>query len=220
MKKLIVGILLTSLLTVTKAYADFEFIETTLGKVEDIQKKAQNVQEKLKKIEAQINALRQGDFGPLEELVSGITNEVKVDVKMLNPLSEKAGDNQGMEDAFEENLIPQYTDENQDETYLAYQETINATYRENLARLYAYALTLRTNMEKTRQENSSDDEPANADDSREILQKHATKEATENARRMAHIWDMQSSILELYIFEISKNLSNSVDEEETGENGI
>lgn len=217
MKKLLLGTVLLSFMYAGAAKADFEAVETTLGQLENIQKEAQNVQEKLKEVEAKLNALRQGDFGPLSDVVSKIPNDIKVDVKMLGPMAEKAGDSAGMEEAVEENLIPQYTNKNQDETYIAYQKTIEATRRENLSRLYAYALTLRTNMEKTRRENKSDDEPVTTEDSREILQSAVTKEAMENARRVAHIWDMQSGVYELYLMQISQQLSNTTDEETEGE---
>ena len=52
-------------------------------------------------------------------------------------------------------------------------------------------------------------------DSREILQSAATKEAMENARRYAHIWDMQSAIYELQLIEKALLFSNK----DKGESG-
>lgn len=198
------------------AQADFEAVETVLGKLEEVQKEAQNVQEELKKVQAEINSIRQGDIGPLSDIASNIKNEVKVDVKMIGPLADKAGDGMGMEDAVEGNLIPQYDGTDQDVTYKAYQETVNASYRENLSRMYAYALSLRANMDKTRKEGGSSDDTVDAEDSRAVLSA-LSKEATENARRVAHIWDMQTALYELYLFEYAKKLSNTVEPDEEGE---
>ncbi len=217
MKKLLVWTLLFTLLGGSWAYADFEAVETTLSKLEDVQKEAQNVQEELKKVEAKLNAIRQGEFGPLKEVTSNITNEKKVDVKMITSIAEKVGDVKELEGAVEENMIPQYTSKNQDATYFTTKDTTDAIRRENLSRIYAYALTLRTNMAKTRAENSGDDTPVTAENSREILQSAATKEAMENARRLAHIWDMQSSIYELYLIEKALLLSGEVSADEEGE---
>lgn len=95
-------------------------------------------------------------------------NEKKVDVKLIGPIAEKVGDTKELEGAVEENIIPQYTDKDQDKAYFVNKDTTDAIRRENLSRMYAYALTLRTNMAKTRKEGASDDKPVEAKDSREI----------------------------------------------------
>ena len=146
MKTFFAWTLLFSLLGINCAHADFEAVETTLGKLEDVQKEAQNVQEELKKVQAAMNAVRQGEFGPLEEVKSNILNEKKVDVKLIGPIAEKVGDTKELEGAVEENIIPQYTDKDQDKAYFVNKDTTDAIRRENLSRMYAYALTLRTNM--------------------------------------------------------------------------
>ena len=110
MKTFFAWTLLLSLLGINCAHADFEAVETTLGKLEDVQKEAQNVQEELKKVQAAMNAVRQGEFGPLEEVKSNILNEKKVDVKLIGPIAEKVGDTKELEGAVEENIIPQYTE--------------------------------------------------------------------------------------------------------------
>ena len=51
MKTFFAWTLLFSLLGINCAHADFEAVETTLGKLEDVQKEAQNVQEELKKVQ-------------------------------------------------------------------------------------------------------------------------------------------------------------------------
>ena len=117
MKTFFAWTLLFSLLGINCAHADFEAVETTLGKLEDVQKEAQNVQEELKKVQAAMNAVRQGEFGPLEEVKSNILNEKKVDVKLIGPIAEKVGDTKELEGAVEENIIPQYTDKDQDKAY-------------------------------------------------------------------------------------------------------
>ena len=216
MKTFFAWTLLFSLLGINCAHADFEAVETTLGKLEDVQKEAQNVQEELKKVQAAMNAVRQGEFGPLEEVKSNILNEKKVDVKLIGPIAEKVGDTKELEGAVEENIIPQYTDKDQDKAYFVNKDT-DAIRRENLSRMYAYALTLRTNMAKTRKEGASDDKPVEAKDSREILQSAATREAMENARRFAHIWDMQAAIYELQLIEMAQRFSNKSGGESEGD---
>ena len=119
MKTFFAWTLLFSLLGINCAHADFEAVETTLGKLEDVQKEAQNVQEELKKVQAAMNAVRQGEFGPLEEVKSNILNEKKVDVKLIGPIAEKVGDTKELEGAVEENIIPQYTDKDQDKAVKA-----------------------------------------------------------------------------------------------------
>ena len=106
MKTFFAWTLLFSLLGINCAHADFEAVETTLGKLEDVQKEAQNVQEELKKVQAAMNAVRQGEFGPLEEVKSNILNEKKVDVKLIGPIAEKVGDTKELEGAVEEHIIP------------------------------------------------------------------------------------------------------------------
>ena len=212
MKTFFAWTLLFSLLGINCAHADFEAVETTLGKLEDVQKEAQNVQEELKKVQAAMNAVRQG-----EEVKSNILNEKKVDVKLIGPIAEKVGDTKELEGAVEENIIPQYTDKDQDKAYFVNKDTTDAIRRENLSRMYAYALTLRTNMAKTRKEGASDDKPVEAKDSREILQSAATREAMENARRFAHIWDMQAAIYELQLIEMAQRFSNKSGGESEGD---
>lgn len=126
MKTFFAWTLLFSLLGINCAHADFEAVETTLGKLEDVQKEAQNVQEELKKVQAAMNAVRQGEFGPLEEVKSNILNEKKVDVKLIGPIAEKVGDTKELEGAVEENIIPQYTDKDQDKAYFVNKDTTDA----------------------------------------------------------------------------------------------
>ena len=192
MKTFFAWTLLFSLLGINCAHADFEAVETTLGKLEDVQKEAQNVQEELKKVQAALNAARQGEFGPLKEVKSNILNEKKIDVKLIGSIAEKVGDTKELEGAVEENIIPQYTDKDQDKTYFINKDTTDAIRRENLSRMYAY-------------------------DSREILQSAATREAMENARRFAHIWDMQAAIYELQLIEMAQRFSNKSGGESEGD---
>ncbi len=94
-------------------------------------------------------------------------------------------------------------------------DTTDAIRRESLSRMYAYALVLRVNMEEARTKGQAADKTVKAGDSREILQSAATKEAMENARRYAHIWDMQSAIYELQLIEKALLFSNK----DKGESG-
>lgn len=217
MKTFLLGTLSLMFLTVKPVYADFEALETALGKLEDVQKEAQNVQEELKEVQAKLNAVRQGDIGQLEGITSSLPNSGKVEVKLLDSVSEKVGDLKGLEGAVEGTMLPQYTDKDQNQTYIETQNTIEAVRRENLSRMYAYALSLRANMEKNRKEGTAADEPITTENSREILQKALTKEAMENARRVARIWDMQAAIDELKLIETAQRYSNDVKEDEETE---
>lgn len=196
----------------SEALADFEALETTLGKLEDVQKEAQNVQEQLKEVQAKLNALRQGDFGQLSGISSSIQNLGKVDLKLISSVADKVGDVDGLKQAVASTMLPQYEDKDQSSTYIETRNAVNAVRRENLSRMYAYALTLRTNMEKNRQEGGIQDTPVSAENSREILQSATTKEAMENARRVAHIWDMQASIDELKLIETAQRYSGEAEE--------
>lgn len=196
------------------AYADFEAVESVMVTVEKAQKEAQNVQEKLKEAEAALNSARQGNFGPLEEIKSSIPNVKKVDINQLPSVAGVIGDKKELEKVIEKDTVPNYTDKNQNDTYQDVKDVIEAQKRENVSRLYAYALTLRTNMDKNRL--TVKDDPIETKDSREIL-KQINKEASESARRVAQIVDMQSAIFEIDLNNRLISLSNKISEDEEKE---
>ena len=142
-KTLLIFVVSLGVLFAEQSYADFEGVETVLTQLEKLQKKAEVVQEKYKKIESAINSVRQGDFGPITDLAKEY-NIDKVATKQFNKLAgiTKPDD---MQTAIEAETIPNYTNENQVDTYNEIQEINNAILREDLSRLYAYAFTLRTN---------------------------------------------------------------------------
>lgn len=211
-KTLLIFVVSLGVLFAEQSYADFEGVETVLTQLEKLQKKAEVVQEKYKKIESAINSVRQGDFGPITDLAKEY-NIDKVATKQFNKLAgiTKPDD---MQTAIEAETIPNYTNENQVDTYNEIQEINNAILREDLSRLYAYAFTLRTNMSKENKER--DDEAKQTDDAREML-KLANEEAEESAQRMNRIVDMISSRYELDLRMVLKSLSVDVEEDEEGD---
>ena len=211
-KALLIFVVSLGVLFTKQSYADFEGVETVLTQLEKVQKKAEVVQEKYKKIEAAINSVRQGVFGPIADLAKEY-NIDKVATKQFNKLSGITNP-ADMQSAIETETIPNYTNENQTETYNEAQEINNAILREDLSRLYAYAFTLRTNMAKENKER--DDEAKQTDDAREML-KLANEEAEESAQRMNRIVDMISSRYELDLRMVLKSLSVDVEEDEEGD---
>lgn len=208
-KTLLIFVVCLGVLFAKLSYADFEAVETTLTVLEKGQKKAEVIQEKYKKIESAYNSLRQGDLGPLADLANEYKIE-KVNVLQFNKLAgiTKQGD---MQSAIETETIPNYTNKNQIETYNEAQEINDAILREDLARLYAFAFTLRTDM--ARENKERDDEAKQTDNAREMLQL-ANEEATESSKRINRIVDMISSRYEINLRIVLKTLSIDVEDEE------
>ena len=71
-KTLLIFVVSLGVLFAEQSYADFEGVETVLTQLEKLQKKAEVVQEKYKKIESAINSVRQGDFGPITDLAKEV----------------------------------------------------------------------------------------------------------------------------------------------------
>lgn len=211
-KALLIFIVCAGVFLVKQSYADFEGVETVLTQLEKIQKKGQVVQEKYEKIESAINSVRQGEFGPIADLAKEY-NIDKVTTKQFNKLVGITNQSD-MQSAIEAETIPNYTNENQTETYDEIQEINNAILREDLSRLYAYAFTLRSNMAK--ENKKRDDEAKQTDDAREML-KLANEEAEESAQRMNRIVDMISSRYELDLRIVLKSLSVHVEEDDEGD---
>ena len=114
-KTLLIFIVSLGALFAKQSYADFEAVETTLTQLEKVQKKAEVIQEKYKKIESAINSVRQGDFGPISDLAK----EYKIDkiaTKQFNKLAGKANPSE-LQEALEKETIPNYTNENQVDSY-------------------------------------------------------------------------------------------------------
>jgi hypothetical protein len=208
-KTLFIFTMLLSFICISNAYADFEAVETTLGKVEKLQREGQNVQEKLKQVQAEINAERQGASGALGKVETAIPNVKKVDVSHLPDVAGavEGKDKQQLGKAVEENFVPDYSDPDKSKVFEETKAKEEANKRNNAVRMYAYAFTLRTNMEKTRKEEKNKDEEINADDGRSPL-RAANEVAAESARRMAHIWDMQASLTELNLSILIQELAS------------
>ena len=198
MKKLLVFTLLLLGLGVPKAYADFEAIELVLGRLEVVQKKAQNVQEKLKDWQAELNETRQGVYGTMGQVVTKIDSVKNIDVKSIDSLSGvlEKGNIKELEEAVENEIVANYGSSNQNKTFNETKDKIDAVRREDLSRLYAQAFTLRTNMMKELNNPPAIEADKEIGQGREALQAAVT-EANMSARRMISIWDMQSSVSNL-----------------------
>ena len=211
-KTLLIFVVCLGLLFVKQSYADFEAVETTLTQLEKLEKKAQVIQEKYEKIESAYNSARQGDFGPIK----GLVQEYKIDKFAVKQFKKLAGIHKpaDLQSAIEAETIPNYTDENQTETYDEMQEINNNILREDLSRLYAYAFTLRTRMAKENKER--DDEAKQTDDSREMM-KLANEEAEESKIRINNIIDMISSRYEIDLRIALRTLSVDAEEDDEGD---
>ena len=198
------------------ARADFELVETVLSVIENIQKKAQVIQEKYQKIESQLNALRQGPLGKLFE-VSSKLNFKNIPVRTLPIVSENLGNLRNLEKAIQKGTMANIGKKDQIVVSVANENNNADIMREDLSRLYAYAFTLRTGMAKDRQ--SEDDQPSLLENNRATKQM-LKKETMETARRFTRILDMQSSLNEFQRRLIAANLRvPEADEEDEKEGG-
>ncbi|MBO7556303.1 MAG: hypothetical protein J6T72_02770 [Alphaproteobacteria bacterium] len=230
-KNLLTLVLFFSLIVSYPARADFEAIQTVLTVIENVSKKIDNVYGKVIKVQEEIKKIRSGQIGPINinNIVSKVSNAVATAkelasggggtlVKKFAAKVKKGAISQGLENkdkkAIEDGIvsetIPIYTDEAQTETFQAMEDANSRILREDLARLYAYAFTLRSNLAKEREEN--DDTPLETTDSREILAL-ANKEALESARRFNRILDMQSSKSTIYLRLLLRTMSKNADDE-------
>ncbi len=198
------------------ARADFELVETVLSVIENIQKKAQVIQEKYQKIESQLNALRQGPLGKLFE-VSSKLNFKNIPVRTLPIVSENLGNLRNLEKAIQKGTMANIGKKDQIVVSVANENNNADIMREDLSRLYAYAFTLRTGMAKDRE--SGDDQPSLLENNRATKQM-LKKETMETARRFTRILDMQSSLNEFQRRLIAANLRvPEADEEDEKEGG-
>lgn len=225
-KNLLTLVLIFSLGFVVEARADFEGIQTVFTVIEGVTKKIDNVYGKVQSVVEKVKAIRAGQIGPInlnkikgyveqgKELLTGgsLKEKVTARFKFGNILKGVEGNNtRDIEQGIIEETVPLYTDEAQAETYIKFKEINDKILQENIARLYAYAFTLRTNLSKERKEN--DDTPLATTDSREIYGL-ANKEALESARRLNRILDMQASKDEINIQLMIRTESRRQDEEE------
>lgn len=223
-KLLLISAVCLGLLNVPLAYADFEAVENTLTQLEKLQKKAQVLQQKYQKIQAAYNSVRQGDFGALTGISSDLGFD-KVDVKMPQILAGSIGNKGDLEKAIVKGTFPNYTKKDQVATHQAAKELGENMMREDLARMYAYAFTLRTNLAKERQTKKDDPEPStqtrgsgsSSDGEDSGTLQRLEKETMESARRLNRIVDMQSSMEEFKLRLMARTLSASVDEDKEGD---
>lgn len=234
MKKiLLISAVCLGLLNIPQAYADFEAVENTLTQLEKLQKKAQVLQQKYQKIQSAYNAARQGDFGALKTVSSDLGFD-KVDVKMPKVLADKVQNKGELEKAIEKDTLPNYEHKDQVAIHLAAKKLNEDMMREDLARMYAYAFTLRTNIVvkdckeqcKDKQSQKSDDiQPSTKvrgsgtaeDGSDSGTLDRTKKEVMESARRLNRIVDMQSALEEFTLRLMARTLSVSVEEDKKGD---
>lgn len=223
-KLLLISAVCLGLLNVSSAYADFEAVENTLTQLEKLQKKAQVLQQKYQKIQSAYNSVRQGDFGALTGMSSDLGFD-KVDIKMPQVLADNIGNKGNLEKAIVKGTFPNYTKKNQVATHQEAKELAENMMREDLARMYAYAFTLRAKLAEQRLSTKDDPEPStqtrgsgsspDGEDSG-TLQRLA-KETMESARRLNRIVDMQSSMEEFTLRLMARTLSASADEDKEGD---
>lgn len=223
-KLLLISAVCLGLLNVPQARADFEAVENTLTQLEKLQKKAQVLQQKYQKIQSAYNSVRQGDFGALKTVSSDLGFD-KVDIKMPKVIADNVQNKGNLEKAIEKETLPNYTDKDQVATHVAAKELNENMMREDLARMYAYAFTLRTNLAKEREEKNDEIQPSaqvrgggTAEDGSDSgTLDRMKKEALESARRLNRIVDMQSSMEEFTLRLMARTLSVSVEEDKKGD---
>lgn len=186
-----------------EAYADTEAVEMTLSRLEVLQKQAQNVQEKLKEGQAKLNETRQGVYGKLGAVTTKIENVKNMDIKVLDSMKEaiEKNNSKDVEDSIEQELIANYTNQDQNKTFIDNKDKVDAVKRENVSRLYAYAFTVRSNMQKTRNEPEQDPDIEMLK-GREGVQA-VNQQVVKAVRRLINIWDMQASLNELFFTHVS-----------------
>lgn len=225
MKKiLLISAVCLGLLNIPQAYADFEAVENTLTQLEKLQKKAQVLQQKYQKIQSAYNAARQGDFGALKTVSSDLGFD-KVNVKLPKVLADKVQNKGELEKAIEKDTLPNYEHKDQVATHMAAKKLNEDMMREDLARMYAYAFTLRTNLAKERKEKSDEIQPSakvrgsgtTEDGSDSGTLDRTKKEVMESARRLNRIVDMQSAMEEFTLRLMARTLSVSVEEDKEGD---
>ncbi len=204
--KILIFTILLSFVFVPKAYADVEPVEGILGTLEGLQKKAQNVQEKIKKAKTKINEVRQGVEGAIGEIDTALDNVEKIDDIQIQEVAGSIDDLSSLSTAFEENFTADPTNLDRTQESQKVKDLGDANLRNNVARMYAYGLTTRTNMQKTKEEKKEED--FKSDDMRKSL-REANKEILVSARRLARIWDMQASLNELDLLSRLQVISNN-----------
>lgn len=224
MKKiLLISAVCLGLLNIPQAYADFEAVENTLTQLEKLQKKAQVLQQKYQKIQSAYNAARQGDFGALKTVSSDLGFD-KVNVKLPKALADKVQNKGELEKAIEKDTLPNYEHKDQVATHLAAKKLNEDMMREDLARMYAYAFTLRTEHAKKRKKDDQIQPSTKVrgsgtaeDGSDSGTLDRTKKEVMESARRLNRIVDMQSALEEFTLRLMARTLSVSVEEDKKGD---
>ncbi|MBR1648244.1 MAG: hypothetical protein IJ689_01425 [Alphaproteobacteria bacterium] len=200
------------IVSIPQARADFEFVETSLTFLEDVQAKKQTIEQKLQTIESTYNSARQGDIGALTGVAesSGLNFDA-VSVTEPKSLAAALGDKRKLSDAVQ-STMPQNAETNQIEAAQANKDLNDEMLRGYLTRMYAYAFTLRTNMAKENKDAKPEESTGDAKDSREMIKK-ATKEATEASRRLNRINDMQASAKEFVLRLMARNMQPPKEDE-------
>ena len=217
MKKiLLISVVCVGLLNISQAYADMEAFENTMTQVEKLQKKAQTVQQTKEKVESVYNSARQGNIGGIVKAVKA-TGFDKIAVKQAKAIAQNIKDKKKLEKAISKDTMPNYTNQNQVATHQSSKELNDNILRTDLARIYAFAFTVRTEkVQKCIKESKKEekkDEASESKDSRVSLQM-ANDEAMESARRWNRILDMQSSMEEFTLRLMARSLSAKAEEDD------
>lgn len=222
MKKiLLISAVCVGLLNIPQANADMEAIENSMTQVEKLHKKAQTVLQTTEKVESVYNAARQGKIGGIVKAVKANGFD-KIAVKQAKAIAQNIKDKKKLEKAISKDTMANYTNQNQVATHQASKELNDNILRTDLARIYAFAFTVRTEkIQKCIDENKKEekkDEASESTDSRVSLQM-ANDEAMESARRWNRILDMQSSMEEFTLRLMARSLSAKAEEEDGDKEG-
>ena len=179
------------------ALADFEFVELIINVLKQVEAVEQTVQRQKQNIESTINKLAQG---PLGSIISEIKIEVEKAPNNKQPIAVAEGLNndniQEVEEAYK-STIPNYDIDNQIPTSLAGEAANEEYLRTSLEQLYAQAFTLRTTMERDRQNERED--PVDLPETHTRAMELARDESIETINLLKRLLFMESSLDELQI---------------------
>ena len=201
MKKILpILVFCSGVLVSTSALADFEFVELVVNVIKQIEANEQTVQRIKQTIETTKNKIAQGPLGSIISEIKKISAEDLLRPKNKQPTAVAEGlnsdDVKQVEEAYK-STIPNYEKDNQIPTSLAGEAISEEYLRTHLEQLYAYAFTLRTKMERDRQNEREDPVDLPEEGSRSI---NLLKDETlETSYRMSRLVYMDSALKELQI---------------------
>lgn len=195
-KKLSIFLVLMMCFQPCVARADIDALQKIQNVLEDIQNKVHSAQEKIQEIKDKAKSLAEGAQGMVSDVQKSINeavNGVKPDMKMFSKRNANLPtgdvDNDEMNEAIDQEYLPDNADGNAKEVFEEQQEKNQEVMRDVVSKIYALAFTARVQLQH---EDVKDDDMS---DSREMKQK-ANDKAIEMVERLSKILILESAIQE------------------------